>query len=169
MNKLIAFLVFTFTVIAGFSQCPIPDFKVTPASCLELEDNVFFISEDQLTQPIEIIVNDQGGNKFDGKVTWSPIQIKEYEYFYDVGSGQSGWSDVPNNVPDQENNQIPGLIVLNHIRKTAENFELINLNATLIKDGCPNLTESITIIAGGLRYKDFCFGDTKNLDRKSVV
>src|SRR5690625_3089354 len=140
------------------------EFVVSQNSCLDLGKNVFFIEEDDLTDangdpiPVEIEVLNLDGDPFDEKIVWSTVLQNQFKYYY---GPTNDWYDLPA-TGAQENQQIPSAgLVFTHIRKDLAPFELIDLELNFPdgNPGCPTSKESITIIAGGLEYKEFCFGD----------
>src|SRR5690625_4232969 len=138
------------------------EFVVSSKSCVDLGTNVFFIEEDDLNSPIEIEVLNLDGNPFDEILIWSPVAGSDgYDYYHPLNPG-NGWEFLPAS-NGQAQQQIPAAgFVFNHIRKDLAPFELVDLDLDLPvgNSGCASSTESITIIAGGLEYNEFCYGDT---------
>src|SRR5690554_5554120 len=141
------------------------EFVVSPNSCVNLGANVFFIEEGDLTSPVEIEVLNLDGNPFDEKIIWSPVAQNEFEFFFNAPGFPSSWSPLPQ-TSQQNTQQVPAAgLVFNHIRKTLDPFELLelDLNIPVGNSGCAPSQESITIIAGGLDYKGICYGAAQDL------
>lgn len=132
------------------------EFVVSPDSCINLGSNVFFIEEANIGSPVMIDVLNLDGDPFDAEIIWSPTaRLGYYIEFqgnligptYPFTGGTLGPGFPVNKVE----------IILSHYQS-----HIVNLNIP-VGDGCGPSNESITIIAGGLQYNEFCFGDTKTL------
>src|SRR5690625_5032025 len=134
------------------------EFVVSPDSCIDLGKNVFFIEEDDLNSPVEIEVLNHDGDPHEQPIIWTPVASNEFEYYWNLNGS---WNPLPQTA--NQNSQIPVQLVFNHIRKTLNPFELLELDLNITGDSCSNSQESITIIAGGLEYKEICYGSTYTL------
>src|SRR5699024_10062345 len=98
------------------------------------------------------------GDPHEQPIIWTPVASNEFEFYWNLGGY---WDSLPETA--SQGPQIPGQLVFNHIRKTLDPFELLELDLNITGDSCSNSQESITIIAGGLEYKEICYGTTSTL------
>lgn len=135
------------------------EFVVSPNSCLNLGKNIFFVEQGELNNPVEIEVLNHDGNPHTNKIVWSPMFTNEFEYYL-PGFGWNGLIQTS----QQGVFQYPPGLIFNHISKTLDPFELLELDVNISGDSCSDSQESITIIAGGIEFKELCYGVETTLE-----
>src|SRR5699024_11131462 len=132
----------------------VPKPEVTPTSCLKLGNNVYFIESSDLGSPIDIKINKVNGDPFDKKIIWSPASLPGFKYYY---------PGLPPQPMPSQSTQGALPFILNHVEIPLDPMQVQTLHLHM-PDGYGCKDESITLIAGGLNYNDYCYGDAKTLN-----